>query len=87
MKAVHHHLSSGDPRRANAALALLAAITARGPAPAVELVRGFDFELKALPKLARPPRCSNPRSECTVQGAQREWLRRGVHRSARFPRR
>ena len=56
MKALHHHLSSGDHRRPNAALALLSAITSRGPGPAEELVRGFDFDLKALSKLARPPR-------------------------------
>ena len=60
MKAVHHHLSSGDHRRAHAALAMLAAVASRGPAPAGELVRGFDFELKALPKLARPPRFFYP---------------------------
>ena len=56
MKAFHHHLSSGDHRRAAAALALLAAIASRGPVPAAELARGFDFDLKALAKLARPPR-------------------------------
>ena len=56
MKAFHHHLSSGDHRRATAALALLAAIASRGPVPAAELARGFDFDLKALAKLARPPR-------------------------------
>ena len=59
MKAFHHHLSSGDHRRATAALALLAAVASRGPAPAAELVRGFDFDLKALSKLARPPKCES----------------------------
>lgn len=62
MKSFHFHLSSGHHQRSSAALTLLAAIAGRGAGPARDLERGFDFEQKALPKLARPPKCV-PRPE------------------------
>lgn len=58
MKSFHFHLSSGHHQRSSAALALLAAIAGRGLGPAQDLARGFDFEQKALLKLARPPKCA-----------------------------
>ena len=48
---------SGEKARANAALLLLASIAQRGGRLIAELCRKFDFELPALYKLARAPRC------------------------------
>lgn len=57
MKSIYFHLSSGHHQRASAALALLAAVAGRGTAIAADLTRAFDFDQKALIKLARPPKC------------------------------
>jgi hypothetical protein len=56
LKALYFHLSSGNRARSNAALALLAALAARGGSVLSELLAAFDFSHAALPKLARPPK-------------------------------
>lgn len=53
MRNVYSHLTSGGPRRASAALSLLASIVRRGRALAWEVARAFDFSLSVLPKLVR----------------------------------
>lgn len=61
LKALYFALSSDVRGKANAALALLAAVagacTGGGGAPPLHnLVRAFDWSLSALPALSRPPR-------------------------------
>ncbi|KAL6844553.1 hypothetical protein ACP4OV_026226 [Aristida adscensionis] len=52
MGDVYHELSSGDVRRQNAALDLLAAIVRRGGGLASEVAERFDFKMAVLPQLA-----------------------------------
>jgi Ribosome 60S biogenesis N-terminal len=56
MKPLYFNLGCDARPRANASLALLAAVARRGSGVARELVDAFDFDLKALAKLSRPPR-------------------------------
>ena len=57
---MYRHLGGGDREEANLALRLLTTAAARGPEHAHALLRGFDWDHKALAKLAKPARCGAP---------------------------
>jgi hypothetical protein len=63
LRGMHRHLA-GDWEEANLALRVLTTTAARGPQHANALLRGLDWDHKALAKLAKPTRC----------GFQGEWL-------------